>query len=176
METFTKFRPLVANPDFARQRSEALASLDLTQVDEPLRELVAALNGRDDCFTLQCCWGHFLPPGAEDERSLTAPPPRGKGELEYRVAYVALALRDDAGEWLETLRGLRDAEPRFVQFGCAEWFWERQVDSYVLQVGLKKYRRRDRMTLDGKQARLISHARTRLFRELATVTRGEVVQ
>jgi hypothetical protein len=176
METFTRPRPLIDNPDFAAHRVAALDALDTAAVDAPLRDLISALNRLEHSFTLQCCWGHFRGPGEDPPQD--NPPPRGRADLEYAVAYLALAVRDDAaGEaWLETLRGLKMAEPRFVQFGSADWFWERQINSYVLQVGPKKSRRLDRMTVDGKQARLIAHARTRLFRELAVVARGGTVQ
>ncbi len=174
METFTKPRPLEDNSDFARQRATALVGLEGASIDEPLRELIADLNRLPYCFTLQCCWGHFLVPGETDELTLAAPPARGMAELDYKLAYVALCVSDDdiGRSFRDDIAGLVDAEPRFVQFGSADWFWERQVNSYAIQVAPRKKRKRDRMTLDGKQARLLSHARTRMFREFAELARG----
>lgn len=173
METFTKARPLVENPNFAGQREAALRALADADLDEPLKDLIADLNRRPCCFTLQCCWGHFLTPDEADEHTLAAPPARGKAELDYKLAYVAFCVSDDdEGRALrDEIRGLVDAEPRFVQFGSADWFWERQVNSYAIQVAPRNRRKRDRMILDGKQARLLAHARTRMFREFAELLR-----
>ncbi len=32
------------------------------------------------------------------------------------------------------LRQIPAIDPEYIQFGCAEWFWEAQVNSYALQV------------------------------------------
>ncbi len=174
METFTKARPIVENPGFASQRDAALLALDRSAIDAPLVPLIGDLNALPCCFTLQCCWGHFLPPGEADDHTMAAPPARGMAELEYRLAYVAFCVSDDgAGRALRDAVGeLMDAEPRFVQFGSADWFWERQLNSYAIQVAPRRARGQDRMTLDGKQARLVSHARTRMFREFAELARS----
>jgi len=174
METYTKARPFVDNPDFDVQRMAALVGLGQADLDEPLRPLVAQLNQLPYLFTLQCCYGHFVQPGEPDRHTLEPPPARGRVELEYRIAYLALCLRDDdqGRAFLEAFRGLRDVERMLVQVGSADWFWQRQVNSYVIQVSPRKHKRQDTMTLDGKQARKIAQVRVKLWRELAEMVQG----
>ena len=60
METFTEPKGLVANPRFHAQRKADLAGLTEGMIDAPIRPLITRINNRADCFTLQCCHGHFL--------------------------------------------------------------------------------------------------------------------
>ena len=174
METYTKARPMVDNPDFDEQRAAALRALEGAQIDEPLVPLIAELNRLPYCFTLQCCYGHFLPEGEIDEQTLAPPPVRGRKPVEYRIAYLALCIRDDAEgrALLEAVKGLRDVERMVVQVGSADWFWDQQVNTYVVQVGLRKHKRQDSMTLDGKQARHVAHTRTLLYRHFSELVQG----
>jgi hypothetical protein len=64
---------------------------------------------------------------------------------------------------LEDLTGI---DPEYVQFGCAEWFWERQVNSYVLQVEPERYKMRDKVGVSFQEALHIERVRDRFFHEL----------
>lgn len=57
-------------------------------------------------------------------------------EVEYRIAYLALCIENSApGRMLyDSLQAIPAINPQNIQFGSAHWFWERQVNSYVLQV------------------------------------------
>ena len=89
MQTYTKARPIEDDPDFEARRDAARAALDLPDVDEPMVPLVEELNRLPHCFTLQCCFGHFVADGETDPRTLAPPPPMGKKSMEYNLAYVA---------------------------------------------------------------------------------------
>jgi len=173
MQTYMKARPVEDNDTFEAQRSDALAALDLSAMDEPMVSLVESLNRLPHCFTLQCCFGHFVAAGDTDTRTLAPPPPMGKTPMEYRVAYVAICIRDDehGRGLLDRIHELRDLDPKYIQVGSADWFWERQVNSYIIQVGPKRMRKHDAMTLDGKELRHVSHVRTQLWRRFAALVR-----
>lgn len=176
METYTRARPVEPNDAFEAQRAAATVGLDATDIDEPLVALVADLNRLPHCFTLQCCYGHFVGEGDQDPRSLKPPPPMGKRSLQYRLAYVAFAISDDdrGRAFLEAVHDLRDLDPRYIQVGSADWFWDRQVNSFVIQIGPRKMRKVDFMDLDGKQVRHVSHVRTQLFRRFAALVEREL--
>ena len=52
-----------------------------------------------------------------------------------------------------------------MQLGCAEWFWKRQVNSFVLQVEPKRYKTKDRVS-SYKEALHIEKIRNTVFMEL----------
>jgi len=176
METFTQPRPMVANPRFAADRAvalgEAKAALEAGALDAPVVDVVRAFMRLPQVFTLQCCYGHFLcgPPG-QDERSLEPVPPEYSGPVRYRVAYVAFCLEDSArGRALgEALARLTDVDPAFVQYGSADWFWERWLDSYALQVEPDEHRGKDQAVLTADEARHTEEVRDRFFDELRGV-------
>jgi hypothetical protein len=64
------------------------------------------------------------------------------------------------------LRDIPSIEPEYIQFGCSEWFWERQVNSYALQVEPKDYMTKDRLTLDYWEALHIEKVRKKFFAQL----------
>jgi hypothetical protein len=169
METFAPPRPLVDNPRFEEQRRAALAGLESARLDAPLTGLVAAFNRLGCCFTLQSCWGHFLYPGESDPRNLAPLPPPGKvGMVEYRIAYVALCIDNSPrGRALfGALRRVADIDPGRVQFGSADWFWTRQVNSYAIQVMPERFRNRDRARLELAEAREVERLRASMFDRL----------
>ena len=169
METFTPPRPLVENPSFEEQRRAALAGLENARLDPPLTALVAAFNRLGCCFTLQSCWGHFLYPGQSDPRNLARLPTPGKVEsVEYRIAYLAVCVDNAPGgrAVLNKLRRVVRIDPGFIQFGSADWFWARQVNSYALQLMPARFRDRDRARLDLAEARKVERLRAPMFDRL----------
>ena len=140
VETFMPFREMVPNPGFETQRQRALAGLATVTIDPPIVHIVQALNRLPFCFTLQSCYGHFLHAGCADPQNCRALPAAAPNDapdtVEYRIAYIALSLdRSPDGErFLDRIKTIVDIDPAYVQFGCAQWFWDQQVNSYVIQV------------------------------------------
>lgn len=179
METFTHPKPLTANPDYPEQRRNCLASLDGESLDAPLADIVAGFNTLACCFTLQSCFGHFLHEGQTDEHNL-APLPVAKpfGAIEYRIAYIALSVENSAAgrTLIEVLKQVADLDPKNIQFGCAEWFWRRQANSYVLQVEPDRFKYRDRATLAYEEAVIIEDVRNKFFARLNALLRDQLTK
>ncbi len=166
METFTAPKVFCENPDFGLQREKQLKALETIEVDAPVADIISALNRLPHCFTLQSCYGHFLYPGQEDPHNLEPLPARGgAARVEYRIAYMAFCI--DAGA---PGRRLRDAlgeiptiDPEYIQFGSAEWFWERQVNSFALQVEPVRFKHQDKAVLGLEEAFRVEHIRNDFF-------------
>jgi hypothetical protein len=175
METLCKPGALIDNPSFARQRDDSLAELDLRTIDAPIENLVRAFARIPFCFTLQSCFGHFLPEGEEEERRLEPlePRPSDTKPVVYRIAYVALCI--EAGErgraLIRRLEKLTGLDPDYVQFGSAGWFLERQVNAFVLQVEPERFKHLDRCTLDYREALHVQRTRDRFYAGLESVIR-----
>ena len=92
METFTEPRQLVANACYAEERQAALDALDLTAIDEPIVDVVEAFAALPYCYSLQCCYGHFLTAAGQDDHSLAPIPDGHGGSVRYRIAYVAFCV------------------------------------------------------------------------------------
>jgi hypothetical protein len=178
METFTEPREMVADLRYGDERRAALDALDLADVDEPIVDVVEAFAPLPHCFTLQCCYGHFLTVPGQDDHSL-APIPRGHdAAVRYRIAYVAFCVEDgDRGRaFLERLSRLPALDPGYVQLGSADWFWEQWLNSYVLQVEPAAHRFRDQAVLAAGEARHTQTVRDRFFDELRVILEAELAQ
>lgn len=172
METFTTIKGFVHNPRYREQRRKALGKLDIHTIDGPIVQLIDNLSRLPYCFTLQSCYGHFLCDGQQDPYNTQALPLSAAiSRVEYKIAYVALCLQDnDLGRALfQHLRGLVFIDPETVQFGCAEWFWGRQVNSYVLQVEPERFKTQDRIVVGYREALHIEQVRNEFFNELGRV-------
>ncbi|MBN2185615.1 MAG: hypothetical protein JW746_09835 [Candidatus Krumholzibacteriota bacterium] len=166
METYTEPKALADNPDFQAQRRETLAGLDDGMIDSPIIEIVKGINSLPYCFTLQCCYGHFIYSGRKDPHSFEALPVTGDIErVLYRIAYIAFCVENSvAGKlFMEALRGLTVIDPENIQFCCAEWFWERHVNSYALQVEPDRLKDRDEAVLDHSEALKIEKIRNEFY-------------
>ena len=175
METFTGVKPLVDNPDFDEQRRRCLAALDLGAIDAPLRGIIEAFTRLECCYTLQCCWGHFLPGGIGDPHTLAPLPasPAAEG-VQYRIAYLALCVENNAAgrAFLDELCRIPDRDPEYIQFGCAEWFWDRVVvNSYALQVEPVRYQDRDTVMLSHPEALHVQAVRDEFFAAVREILR-----
>lgn len=155
-----------------------MGALDIATIDDPIVELVKGLAQLPYCFTLQSCYGHFLFHGQQDVAN-TDPLPSlfATARIEYRIAYLALCLQDcPSGRTLyDDLSEFPSIDDAYIQFGCAEWFWERQVNSYVLQVEPERFKNQDRAVLDYHEALHIEGIRNDFFAALASVV-GRRVQ
>lgn len=166
METFTSLKPLVDHPSFHEDRRRSLASLDMNEIDEPIRDIIDAFASMTCCFTLQCCWGHFLTDRSRDPHTLEplAVFPVA-GTVEYRIAYLALCIENsDAGRRLmEDLRRIVSLDPEYIQFGSVWWFWDSQINSYALQVEPIRHVDRDSVILPYDEALHVQGVRDRVF-------------
>lgn len=166
METFTESRDFEENPHFAEQRKRSLQSLDLSTIDPPVVDIVVDFAKLQYCFTLQICSGHFLYEGQTNRFNFDPlPVNRGIQEVEYRIAYIALCIADTKqGRVLfDELGKVPSIDPEYIQFGSADWFWERQVNSYALQVEPKRLMFQDSIRVDYQEALHIENVRNDFF-------------
>jgi len=162
LETFRSIKDPIANPTFHAHRRQALLRLDLVQIDAPIVSVVSRFNELPYCFTLQSCCGHFLCGGQRDPLNLQRlPGVTSTASVEYRIAYLALCVdNNDAGTSLLTdLGDVPAIDHDYVQFGCADWFWQRQVNSYALQVEPRRYQTRDAAHIEYEEALYIQAVR-----------------
>jgi hypothetical protein len=175
LETFTEAGEFVENTRFSQDRRDTLAALDLASIDEPIVDIIAGFASLPHCFTLQCCYGHFLCAPEQDSHSLEPIPKGYAGLVEYRIAYVAFCLENSRRG-----RALRQSLARFpavdlgyVQFGSADWFWERWVNSYALQVEPVAHQLKDTAILEPAEALRTQSARDLFFDEIRALLAAE---
>lgn len=176
MQTFISERPLAQVPDFQARKKAALKRLTGAEIDAPIRDAVRLLNSLPWCFTLQCCAGHFVPPGEGNQHTLERVDKDSlAASYTYRIAYLALCLDDTpkGRDFLARLRRIPGAvDPKYVQFGCAQWFLDQHADSYVLQVQPAANALVDHMDVDADEALRIQSARDIFWRLLEDLARG----
>jgi len=169
METFIEPKEFVDNPGFLEQRQESLGKLDINSIDQPIIDIVENFAKLSYCFTLQSCCGHFLHNSQKDPHN-TEPLPQSDRirSVEYRIAYIALCI-DNNEHGMALFRDLKEIpsiDREYIQFGSAEWFWERHVNSYALQVEPKRYMMKDKISVDYKEALQLQETRNRFFAAL----------
>ena len=172
METFTRARDMVDDPQFSERRRASLEKLVITEIDRPLVRLVEMLTNVPCCFTLQSCYGHFVYGDIRDPQNLIAMPENDpRGPIEYRIAYLALCVQNsDAGQSLmQDLACVDRIDPEFICWGSADWFWERHVNSYVLQVVPPSALTHDHMNVEYTDAVRIESVKFALYKELETL-------
>ena len=169
METYVTAKGLVSNPHFHNQRQKALSSLRQATIDEPILDLITRFANLPYCFTLQSCFGHFLLDDQSDPHN-TEPLPWLDQEIDvhYRIAYIAICVQENQPGrlLLDDLRALCRIDPQNIQYGCAEWFWERQVNSYVVQVEPERHKTKDRCVIGYQEALHLEGVRNRFFEKL----------
>jgi hypothetical protein len=172
METFTELKPFTDNPDFLQQRSLNLSKLDLLSIDQPIRQLIKKISDIDYCFTLQSCYGHFLY-GEQRDKHSTDPLPTSpiSGDIEYRIAYIAFCIEsNEKGKMLlESMKDLISIDKLYIQIGCADWFWDQQVNSFALQVEPERFKFQDTCLIDYQEGIHIENVRNSFFEELQKI-------
>jgi hypothetical protein len=159
----------VDNPHFQVQREKSLRGLTDEMIDEPIVDLINGFNRLPYCFTLQCCYGHFVYNGQKDDHNLEPLPVNDVvTKVKYRIAYIAFCIENSLfGKRLfELLTNVTAIDPENVQFGCAEWFWGKQVNSYALQVEPDRFKHKDEAMLDHREALHIENMRNVFFQRL----------
>ncbi len=176
METFARPKKLVPNPHYRDQRKKSLSGLSNGMIDRPIVELIHAINRLPHCFTLQCCYGHFLYKGQPDPDNLDPLPVSGVSALvEYRIAYIALCIENSpmGEQLLEELEKIPAIDPDNVQFCSAIWFWERQVNSYALQVEPDRFKHEDKAMIEYGEAKKIEKIRVVFFDAIRQLIQGQ---
>ena len=169
METFTDLKELKENPHYQLQKQEILNSLTDDMLDMPIVNLINGFNKLSCCFTLQCCYGHFVYNSHKDPHNLDPlPATEAVEKVEYRIAYVAFCIENSAAgrELITALTEITHIDPENIQFGCAEWFWKRQINSYTLQVEPDRFKDKDLAILDFSEALHIEKIRNKVFDRL----------
>lgn len=178
METFTALKEFVDNPHYHKQRQEYLGKLDISTIDAPIVDIINGLIKLSYCYTLQSCYGHFLYKNQKNPKN-TEPLPTSDivPSVEYRIAYIAMCIQDnDSGRRLfHELSEIPLIDPEYIQFGCAEWFWEREVNSYVLQVEPNRYMTLDKTPpINYEEALHIEKIRDEFFSELSKLIQKRI--
>jgi hypothetical protein len=176
LETFAAPRELVANERYERDRSKALAGLDVDAIDAPIRGLIRDFTMLPHCFTLQCCWGHFFCRPGQDPRTLEPVPETHVGPVRYRIAYLVACVENSAPgrRLLGALSEVTAIDRSMIQFGSPEWFVRRCPNAYALQVEPSHSMLKDEAVLTRDEALLVQRARDRFFAALRGVVAREL--
>ena len=94
METFIASRDFVDNPRYLQDRQEVLALFDLSEIDEPISEIINGFTGVSHCFPLHSCYGHFLYSKEQNSHNLNPLPSEDCGRVRYRIAYAAFCIEN----------------------------------------------------------------------------------
>ena len=138
-------------------------------LDRPIVGLINEWNKVSCCFTLQSCYGHFVYQGQNDIYNIDPLPVKDTlFKVEYRIAYIAFCLENSSlgRKMLNSLKEVMTIDPEYVQFFCAEWFWETQLNSYVLQVEPDRFKHKDTAIIDSHEAMHIEKIRNEFFVQL----------
>lgn len=179
METFCIAKPMIPDSDFEDRRQAAVKEIDLRQIDAPLRLLIERLSALPYCFSLQCCWGHFVHDTQLDRHWID---PLGEvredAAITYRLAYLAVCLkRDESGiKLFDDLKDLTRIDPEYLQFGSADWFWNRQINSYAVQVMPDRFKDRDTAEVTVEEARHLEQVKQRMFEKLDLLVRERTAE
>ncbi len=176
METFTKPRQFVGDPQFDAERKRTLGTLTLDKIDAPIRDLITGFAKLPYCFTLQSCFGHFVHSEAPSIDNLIPLPAHDVGVIRYRIAYIALCIKNNvSGRRLyAALANVPSIAPEYVQFGSPWWFWERQVNSFALQVEPSRFAFQDQAEIDYAEAFHLQKIRDRFFSSLEGLVREQI--
>jgi len=168
LETFTVSREFVESNRYAQDRLDTLAALDLASIDEPIKDIVSGFATLPHCFPIQSCVGHFICAQNKDAHTLDPIPTGYTDSVRYRIAYLAVCIENSPrGHTLrQSLAEIPAIDPTCVQFGSADWFWDRWVNSYTLQVEPMSYMNKDEAILDLTEALHIQKTRDLFFEEL----------
>ncbi|MBM3155822.1 MAG: hypothetical protein FJ004_00875 [Chloroflexi bacterium] len=169
METFTELKEFTDDPHYLEKRQEYLGKLNLNTIDAPIADLISGFAQLPYCFTLQSCYGHFLHGDQKNPANLE-PLPISSSILtvEYRIAYIALCIQNNVSgrSLFEDLAKIPAIDPAYVQFGCADWFWKTDPNTYVLQVEPQKYMYKDKALIEYHEALHIEKTKREFFNAL----------
>jgi hypothetical protein len=176
METFTATREFEENPRYFEDRQEALGAVDLDAIDRPIVDLIEGFASLPQCFTIQCCYGHFLYAPGQSPCHLERLPAEHSGEVTYRIAYMAFCIENSPrGRALrDSLETLTRIDPDCVQFGSADWFRNRHRNCYVLQVEPERHKTEDQVVIEHSEALHIQKVRDTFFLKMRELVKGHL--
>ena len=169
METYVKAKSLIENPDFNKHRKIALGELSFDAIDKPIVEIIQKITSISYCFTLQSCYGHFLYVGQKDPHNIEPVSLNARDqEVEYRIAYLAICVQNNSRgrKLLEDISKIQSIDQTNIQYGSAEWFWERQINSFVVQVEPEKFKWQDRCVVGYTEAIKLEEVRSLFWQEI----------
>jgi hypothetical protein len=169
LETFTEPKGLVEDQNYREQREKILGGLTDNMIDIPIIELINGFNKLPHCFTLQCCYGHFIYDNQKDPYNLDPLPITNTiARVKYKIAYICLCIENsELGRGLlEALNEITAIDSENIQLCCAEWFWRRRVNSYALQVEPDRFKNKDTAMLDYREALYLEKIRNEFFVQL----------
>jgi hypothetical protein len=95
----------------------------------------------------------------------------------YRIAYLALCIENSVPG--RRLRSLLEGVPLVavdcIQFASPDWFWERQLNSYALQVEPERLKDKDAAVIGYQEALRVQDVRDLFFTRIAEVLRAASV-
>jgi hypothetical protein len=176
LETFAKPKEFVENVRYEEDRREALAALVPDSIDEPIVDIINGFATLRHCFTLQSCYGHFICFPEQDPHTLESIPRGWNGPVRYRMAYIAFCIENSCrGRSLrQSLAEIAASAPDYVQFGSADWFWDRWPNTYALQVMPIAYKLKDETILDPLEAVQTQEVRGLFFTRLRSMLSAEL--
>jgi hypothetical protein len=176
LETFAAAREFVNHARYSQDRRETLAALDLGSIDKPIVDIIAGFAALPHCFTLQCCYGHFVCTAGQDPQNFDPIPLGHTGLVRYRIAYLGICLENSRrGRVLQqSLARVPALDPGYIQFGSADWFREHWVNSYALQVEPVEYQLKDEAMLEPTVALHTQGVRDLFFRHLREILAAEL--
>ena len=153
---------------YTKDREDTLKALDLDSIDEPVVDIVTTFSKIPYCFTLQCCYGHFVCAPEQDPHDFDPMPRSCTGLARYRIAYLAFCLNNSrrGRDLWRSLARVPMIDLEYVQFGSADWFWNRRVNSYVLQVEPSAQQLKDEVILGHTEALHLQGVRDLFFKEI----------
>jgi len=179
METFTPAKPFAPHPGYAADREKAHRELEKEMlrgsIDTPLLPLIREWIPITHCFTVQCCCGHFVHDLEPDTENLV-PPSRYREKINtvrYRLAYVAVCIQNNTPgrQMYSDLEELAADDPDYLQFGCADWFRERLVNTYCIQLEPERLKNKDSGVITMDEALHLEVLREHFFQRLAGIVR-----
>jgi hypothetical protein len=89
-------------------------------------------------------------------------------QITYRIAFIAFCADNspEGVKLLQEIKSLVNIDPEYIHFGCAEWFWDLQVNSFVLQVVPERYKTCDKIVIYHPEALHIEKIRDELLDQL----------
>jgi hypothetical protein len=168
METFIPAKQFVVDSGFIRNRQNLIEDLSVAKIDPPISGVINLIKKIPYCFSIQSCYGHFIYAGKDllNTDPLPELPPAVK--VDYRIAFMALAIEDSSQgrELYDELCLVPQMDGDYIQFGCAEWFWNLYKNSYILQVCPERFRTKDSASVSYPEALHIEKVRNLFVEKL----------
>ena len=178
METFTNIKDFVNASSFHEKRLKSSKILDYSSIDEPILDIIIKFSELDYCFTLQSCYGHFLYNHQKDPNNLELLPRMERNvKVEYRIAYIVICIENShlGLSLFDAFKEIPFIDKEYIQFGCADWFWERYSNSFALQVEPERHMRRDRLFVDYREALHIQEVRGYFFDKMRELLKRQKI-